>query len=97
MLGLFLASLMQGIQNRLDHQLDISEDVVIPEPQDTVPSLFKGPGSFGIKFSLLKVLAAIQFNDQFWAWGAKIDNVVPDSMLAPKPDVGELVRAQARP
>lgn len=43
------------------------------------------------------MLASVQFNDQFPAWSAKVNDVVTDGMLIPKMDIAHTVRTQVFP
>ena len=46
---------------------------------------------------MFKVLAAIQFYDQFSPWGTEIYDVVANSMLAAEICARQLMGAQVRP
>jgi len=83
--------LLQLIQDHTHHFRDFVHYIAVPESQNAVAFGFKERRSFGIIFFLVKVLAAIHFDNQFAARGAKVSNVRSDGMLAAESDAELIV------
>lgn len=56
--------LQQDNPQGLENTFHVSEHLVIPEPDDTIPGHLQSFGSPSVVFDLLRMLATIQFNHQ---------------------------------
>lgn len=70
---------------------------MVPETQHAVAPRLQEFSSLFIVFLLVKMLAAIQFNDDLLAWGAKVNNVMTNCVLASKMDFMGLMSTQKAP
>jgi hypothetical protein len=80
---------VQGQGDRLQHAIDVAQDVVVPEPQNAIAVLCEPPIAHGIA-RVCCMLSAVDLDHQVLFATDEIDNVGPDRLL---PD--ELVAAQA--
>jgi hypothetical protein len=85
-LDLGLARTVQFYINPFEHRVEISVDVRIPEPDNTVSFLFEpklpllvAPGYF-----VFVVMPAIQFDNQTPGWTEEVDDVGTNRRLAPE-------------
>src|SRR5207302_9797935 len=92
-LGLFPSPLWGGVRgggrcngalNRLQHTIDVSEDVVIPEAQHAIALRFEKFGALQISIGQFSVLPAVNLNDQPGLMTCKIDNVRAQPHLPPE-------------
>ena len=83
-------------ENRLPNAFDISQHLVIPEPQDTEP-MFDEPLIADGVASVLGVLAAIDFDDKPFLSADKVDHVRPDRLLTHEFKSAERPRTKAPP
>jgi hypothetical protein len=70
---------------------------MIPESKNTIPSGFRIAGPFLITPDLFRVLPAIRLDDQSFSQADKINNIRPDSFLAPEFATGQLPAAEMLP
>jgi hypothetical protein len=71
--------------------------IVVPKADDLAAFRFQIRSSFFIVLSLIQVLTPVEFDDEFLSWSAEVHDVFTDSVLVPKMDALQLVRAQPRP
>ena len=70
--------------NGLDHVIDFSQHLIIPKSQRPEPSLLKSSRTVRIMHSLILMLSAIDFHDQFCREANKIENVILKRVLPSK-------------
>ena len=81
------------LSNPFQYGIGILQYFVIPKPQHTIAGSLEESRSFLISSSLLYVLTAVQFDNQYTLHTAKISNTRTDRMLAAKLHVTELPRS----
>lgn len=92
-------ALMQGVPNRCQYTIEIPENLIIPESQDTDALFIQPACPFRIGCSALLgiVLPAIQFYRQLCRRAIKIQYKVSDGMLFTELETIQLFTAQALP
>lgn len=80
----FTFPVFQFIQYHLNHTIQVIGHVIIPKPQHFIPLIVKITRSEIIIIFLIKMLAAIQFYDQFQAKGTEVCNILTNGMLPSK-------------
>ena len=58
--------------------------IIIPKADHFIPKRFQMFRSLTVILLLFKMLTAIQFNNHFFFWTAKIRDVIPNGMLPSK-------------
>jgi hypothetical protein len=84
------------LDNSLKHPVRIVQHLIIPEPQHAKPLIFKPLVAAVIGF-VVRVLAAIHFDDQPLRQTDKIDDVAPDRNLPFELVSGKAMGAQQVP
>ncbi|ANT49197.1 hypothetical protein A6B35_04225 [Mesorhizobium amorphae CCNWGS0123] len=79
--------------------VDVTKDVVVPKAQDGPTILFQTRcprfvGDNGISF---RMLAAVDFDDEFLLWTREVDDVVGDRNLPPEAKPHQPMRAKLVP
>jgi hypothetical protein len=82
-------------QNRADNTFQIIRNFIIPETQHFVTFGLQELGALLIVLLLFEMLTAIQFDDEFLAWRAKVNDVVTNGMLAAEMNFCGLMSAQS--
>ena len=88
---------LQGFQDGAQHLVDVVHHLAIEETQHTISLLLEEGGAIGVVCLLIQVLAAIHFDDEFFARLAKIYDVRTNSMLPAEADTYQPVGAQISP
>jgi hypothetical protein len=76
--------LLQRHQDRLHYPVEIFDDLIIPEPNDTITKFAKLGGTRGIGFQPFPMLGTVQFDRQFACRTGEVDDTTSDRMLSPK-------------
>ncbi len=80
-----------------NHPLGVSENIIVPEPQDP-EALGLQPSGTGLIFVGLKsMMAAIEFDDQFRRETNEVGNERTDGRLSAKLQAADLLAAQEQP
>jgi len=74
-------SFAQRIGDAGQHAIEIPEDIIIPESDDSKSMGFEPRSPCSIFIGLLLMLTAIHFHHQSMPQAAEIDDVITDSML----------------
>jgi hypothetical protein len=77
--------------------LDISQDVVVPEPNDVISGFLQAPRSHSIFRDPLCVLPSVDFNNQLQIQGDEIDDVAANWLLPFEFEVHESLIAELAP
>jgi hypothetical protein len=83
----------QSIPNLTQDRFKIVKHGIIPESQNPITLCVKVCRSLSIINFLLKMLTAVQFDNQFLARGTEIHNVVSDGMLVAEMNVAQAMSA----
>ena len=81
---LLLRRRFKHIRDRFQHGLCFREGLVVPDPEDFVPSLLEIPSSLLVVSEMFLMLAAIKLYDQSRFDANEVSDVVPDRYLTPK-------------
>jgi len=87
----------QRILDAAYDRVDVVQDVVVPEAQDTIALRFQEFGSPVVLLGLCKMLAAVQFDNQLCLRRAEVDNISADGVLSAELDAIESLEAQVGP
>jgi len=88
---------MYFLKNPSHHIFDIIHHVAIPKSHNPISSGCQIGCTFSIIFFLVKMLAAIQFDNKFLTWSAEIGDIWTYSVLAAKMNPLGTVGAQISP
>jgi hypothetical protein len=80
-------------RNPLNDRIRIPQHLVVPEAQDTIPDSLQELRPLRITFSLLGVLASVDFDHDLERQRAEVNDVVANGLLAPEPYPGDLSTA----
>jgi hypothetical protein len=80
--------------NRLHHALGIRQDLVVPTSDHAIAAALE-PG--GVRRTLLRVLAAVDFDDESCLGTKEVDDVAAYRLLAAEAETIELLAPQLRP
>ena len=72
-----------------EHAVEVVEDVVVPEAKDTVTVSCELVSAAVIGIFIDRVLATVEFNDEFCLRTGEVDDAVADRVLAAKFPCGE--------
>ena len=86
----------QGCCNHLQHTICVAEDVIVPEPQDSIIALPEPTVARAIR-GVIRMLSAINFHNQPMFAADKIHDVWSDRFLAHELAAIDRARAQAIP
>ena len=75
--------------------IGIAQDIVVPEAQDAIASLLEPARAPRVFRLALRMLPAINFNDEACLGAEEIDDVRTDRLLAAEAKPAELTAAQA--
>jgi hypothetical protein len=78
------------------YPFDILQDLIVPEPQDSVALGFEIPGPLCVS-EAFSMLTAIDLNHQVLFHAYEIDHVTPYWMLSTKFELGDLAHAHMTP
>ena len=79
------------------HSIRLFQRVIVPKPDNAKPHRFKPSCSLSIAHSLLGMLAAVQFHDQFSLKADEVNDVRRDRMLSPKLESADVAILQMQP
>jgi hypothetical protein len=85
-----------GRNNHFQNAISVAQDIGIPEAKDPVALRFKPPIALDVAL-ILRMLSAVDFNDQRSLVTNKIDNEAPDRCLPPEAETAQPMSAQRRP
>jgi hypothetical protein len=83
--------------DRLKNAFDVFEDVVVPEPDDTVSNALQVRVAPLVIVLMLCVLAAIELDHETALKAYEIDDIRSDGPLSPELETFESTRAQIAP
>jgi hypothetical protein len=95
--GLGWGVLCDGGVNALDHTFDILENFVVPKSQDAKALLCKPSRPFSVGIDAQRVLASIDFNDEFGLEADEIGHEGSDRRLTPEMTTIDLFASQTEP
>ena len=75
---------MSAFNNHLHYSVDVLEHIVVPKSQNTETLSAQPSVTLSIMIQFWSVLAAINFYDESFLQTHKIDDVIPQRLLAPK-------------
>lgn len=83
------------VNQRLKHAFKIAQDIVVPVANDVETKSFQFFRSSQVGF-VFGVLAAVDFNDQLWSKGYKIDDIsrdrnLPFELVTRKPPTAQML------
>jgi len=82
-----------GRNDHFQDAVSIAQDIGIPKAKNPVALRFKPPITLGVAF-VLRVLPAIDFDDQASLMANELDNEAPDRCLPPETKAAQPVPAQ---
>jgi hypothetical protein len=84
----------QRLPNRLHHALGIRQDLVVPKSHHAIAAALE-PG--GARRTFIRVLAAVDFDDESCLGTKEVDDVAAHRLLAAEAETIELLAPQLRP
>src|SRR5690606_452437 len=87
---------LQCFENLGEHAVCISQDVIVPETDHSIPFALQ-PRRASYIAGAIRMLTAIEFDDQPAIGAKKIDNVMTDRHLSPKLKTEKGAVAQSHP
>src|SRR3954447_10336678 len=84
----------ERIKNRAENALGIRQHIVVPEPDDAIATRLE---PISARLAVLRVLSAIDLDDELRRRAEEIDDIRSERMLAAETKTFELLSAQARP
>ena len=91
------ARLFKSIRDALHNSVDLSSDLMVPEPQHAISSIAQKLSSIFVESQFVCVLRTIDLDNQFRLRAEEIREEWADGMLTPELESIELAAAQARP
>jgi hypothetical protein len=94
--GLILLN-FQRFKNDTHDPIQVFLHFVVPKTQNPIAFCLKEYRAFVVVCGLFQVMAAIQFNDEFFTRGTKVNDVIANSVLSSEMDSLGLMRTQNLP
>ncbi len=88
---------VQFCEQVFKHTLKILQNLIVPISNDPKPFALKPGRPLGIGISPLRMLPAIQLNDDLPLVTNEVDDVIPNRRLPPKPEPAQLPVTNPRP
>ena len=85
------------MENGFENTLEIAQNVVIPKTNDVISAFFQRQRAFAVRSGALRVLATVDFNNQFPIQSNEVDNESCKRNLPLEFDAIELTRPKSRP
>ena len=92
-----MSSGYKGVPDHFEHSIDIFEYIMVPESQNNEPSRYQHVVSLGIVPRMLRVLAAIQLDNNFSGKTDEVEDVVLVRVLPSELGIVQLLPTQVLP
>jgi len=89
--------LVCAVQYLFKNAIDISQNFIVPKPQNEIATVFQILGPARVLLPLLKVLATVELDDQLCDWTAKIHDETVQRHLTPEFQAAKTIVAQLEP
>ena len=87
----------QGASDRLHHPIQVLDHLAVPEPDDLKSARLEHLRPLGVVIGLIKVLSAVEFDDQLGVDAGEIGDVAVNRKLAAELEPVELASSQRPP
>ncbi len=87
----------QAPADSLFHRLQLRQDLMIPEPNYSVPYALKPSGPFGVLLHMHSMLSSVHFDDHLSLQAHKVHNIRSDRMLSAELIPVDLAQPQLPP
>jgi hypothetical protein len=87
---------LKNVQNCFDNPSSVAQSLVVPKP-DYLPAPAFEPGSSLFVYGIVRMLTAIDFDNQSMLGAGEVDNEFADRMLSPELVTRQTPIAQSRP
>jgi hypothetical protein len=77
--------------------VNLAEDLIVPVPHDTKPLRLQPGIALGVGGNALRVMTAVQLNDQLLFKADKVNDIRPYGLLPPELVASKLASADVRP
>ncbi len=85
------------MQNRFENAVNVSENVVVPKPNDVIAPFLQNARAFGILGCALAMLAAVDLDDEFQIERDEVDDIIANRLLSFELDSFKPAATQSRP